>query len=236
MRTTPLVLFHISAAVIGLLSGYLSMLFRKGSGLHRAAGNVFVVSMLGMAGSAAYIAIFQHPIRANVIAGLLTIYVVSTGWWAGRRRVALKTSAFDLAALTIGVTTTLVAIGSGFEAAGRPKGRLQGVPPAGYLVFALIALLFVASDVRMLVRGGLAALERLRRHVVRMGFTLLFATASFMPGQARQFPDSVRRNILVYIPHIFLVLSLTYWLMRLRARRTTQRKAEIVTIDIAEAA
>ena len=92
MRTTPLVLFHICCAVIGLLSGYLSMFFRKGSGLHRAAGDVFVVAMLGMGASAAYIATFQHPIRANVIAGLLTIYVVSTGWWAGRRAGSLSRS------------------------------------------------------------------------------------------------------------------------------------------------
>ena len=236
MRTTPLVLFHICMAVIGILSGYVAMFFRKGSGLHRAAGDVFVVSMLGMSASAAYIATFQHPIRINVVAGLLTFYVVATGWWAGRRRKPMTTSPFDLAAFTIGVTATLVAIGSAFEAAGRPKGRLDGVPPAGYLVFGTIALLFIASDVRMLLRGGLTAVKRLRRHVWRMTFALLFATVSLMPGQARQFPDSVRRNILVYIPHIFLVISMTYWLRRLRARKATLRQAEIVDTELAEAA
>jgi len=52
MPLTPLLLVHICGAVVGLLSGYLAMLVRKGSGLHEAAGRVYVVSMLTMSGPA----------------------------------------------------------------------------------------------------------------------------------------------------------------------------------------
>src|SRR5437870_175363 len=94
---STLVVIHICGAVIGLLSGSLAMIFRKGSSLHRIAGNFFVVAMIVMAGSAAYIAEFLHPIRINVIAALLTLYLVTTGWWWGKRR-DVRPKAFDVAA------------------------------------------------------------------------------------------------------------------------------------------
>src|SRR4051794_3100754 len=94
---STLVVIHICGAVIGLLSGTLAMIFRKGSSLHRLAGNIFVISMIVMASSAAYIAQFLHPIRINVIAALLTLYLVVTGWWWGRRRV-VRPNIFDVVA------------------------------------------------------------------------------------------------------------------------------------------
>ena len=51
-----LLLIHVCGAVIGLLSGYLAMVLRKGSGLHRAAGTIFFPAMLIMSACAAYVA------------------------------------------------------------------------------------------------------------------------------------------------------------------------------------
>lgn len=53
----PLVALHISAGAIGLLSGAAAISFSKGSERNRAAGNVFVVSMLIM-GCAPLISLF----------------------------------------------------------------------------------------------------------------------------------------------------------------------------------
>ena len=46
MAMSPVLFVHICGATIGLLSGYMALLFRKGSGLHGAAGNVFFIAML----------------------------------------------------------------------------------------------------------------------------------------------------------------------------------------------
>src|ERR1700754_4971441 len=86
MFHSTLLLLHICCATIGLLSGFLSMALRKGSSPHRIAGNMFFVSMLLMSSSAVYMAAFLKPNMINVIAGLLTFYLVGTGWWAGKRR------------------------------------------------------------------------------------------------------------------------------------------------------
>src|SRR6266542_2312625 len=41
---------HVFSAAVGLLAGFMAMLFRKGSGLHGAAGTIFFLSMLSAPG------------------------------------------------------------------------------------------------------------------------------------------------------------------------------------------
>jgi uncharacterized membrane protein len=48
----PLLILHILAGSIGLLTGTAAMAVRKGGKLHRASGNVFTVAMLTLATSA----------------------------------------------------------------------------------------------------------------------------------------------------------------------------------------
>jgi uncharacterized membrane protein len=45
----PLLILHILAGSIGLLTGTIAMAVRKGGNLHRASGNVFTVAMLTLA-------------------------------------------------------------------------------------------------------------------------------------------------------------------------------------------
>ena len=49
MRYSPILIAHICAGTIGLVSGTAAMSFRKGSTRHVLAGKVFVASMLVMA-------------------------------------------------------------------------------------------------------------------------------------------------------------------------------------------
>src|SRR6266700_3606763 len=83
---TALLMLHICGAIVGLLSGFMAMALRKGSGLHGAAGNVFFVSMLSMSAAGAYMAAFIKPNNGNVMGGVLTFYLVGTGWMTARRR------------------------------------------------------------------------------------------------------------------------------------------------------
>src|SRR2546423_1764063 len=114
--SSPLLLIHICGAVLGLLSGYMAMLFRKGSGLHAAAGTVFFTAMIGMTTSAAYIATFLRPNMINVVAALLTLYLVATAWRAARHRSG-GIGAFDRIALLWVVGVAVTAFISGFRAA-----------------------------------------------------------------------------------------------------------------------
>lgn len=211
---SPLIIVHIIAATIGLLSGYLSILVRKGSGLHRAAGQVFFVSMLIMSASAAYYAAFVHAIRINVIGGLLTFYLVCTGWWAGRRRNG--TSAFDRIGLAVAIGVAAIAWTASFQALFAPGRAKDGVVAPAYIIFGIGALFAVRSDIRLLRSGGVNGAARIARHLYRMGFALLIAVFSFFPGQGKIFPESWRQSGLLLLPHVLLIGTMLVWRRRLR--------------------
>jgi hypothetical protein len=122
MLYKALLMLHVFSAAVGLLAGFMAMAFRKGSGLHGAAGTIFFVSML-----------------------------------------------------------------------------------------------------RLIVRGGVSGVERIKRHLWRMSLALLFATASFYPGQARLFPKWLRATNLLYIPHVLLIGAMFFFLYRYSVRKRAQR-------------
>src|SRR5215469_14663838 len=95
----PLLVLHIAGGMVGLLSGTVAIVFRKGSRGHRLAGNVFVVSMLIMGTCASCLAIMKHQPN-NFFGGLLTFYLVTTAWLTGRRREQI-TGVLDWAALAL---------------------------------------------------------------------------------------------------------------------------------------
>lgn len=218
---TSLLFVHVTAATVGLLSGFAAMTFRKGSGLHSAAGTVFFVSMLIMSSTAAYIAAFLRPNELNVTAGLLTFYLVGTGRAAIRRRSG-GTNQFDLVALLFVVAVGTFAMRSGLQAASSATHTLNGVPPVGYFIFGAIALLFAVADVRMLVRGGYTGTQRIVRHLWRMGLALVIATLSFYPGQARLFPKWLRATNLLSVPLVVVIGALIFWLVRMRGRKRSK--------------
>ena len=214
----PLLLLHISCATVGLLSGFMAMAFRKGSGWHGAAGTVFFVSMLGMSASGAYIAMFLRPIMINVVAALLTFYLVSTAWSAAKRREG-GTSIFDKGAFLFAMGVGVAGVAFGFEATNSPKGMKDGVPAVAYFIFGSVALLCAVSDVRMLVRGGVVGAQRIARHLWRMSVALLIATLSLYPGQARLFPRSLRQTNLLSVPAVLLIGAMLIWLYRVSVRK-----------------
>jgi uncharacterized membrane protein len=228
----PLLLLHICAAVIGLLSGFLAMALRKGSGWHGAAGNVFFVSMLTMTSSGAYLAAFHKPNMLNLVVALLTFYLVATAWRAARRRDG-GTGTFDLGALLFILAVGVAGVAFGFEAANSPKGLKDGLPAAIYFVFGSIALLCAVSDIRMMVRGGVSGARRIARHLWRMSLALLIATVSFFPGQARQLPEWLRENSLLYVPHVLVIGSMVFWIYRVKFRKRVQENKVITprTVD-----
>lgn len=231
---TALTMIHICGAIVGLLSGFMAMTFRKGSGLHGAAGTVFFVSMLSMSAAGAYMAAFIKPNNGNVMGGILTFYLVATGWAAARRRDR-KVGIFDLSALLIALAVAGAGMTWGFQAASSPTGLKDGYPPFLYFIFASIALLFAASDVRMIVRGGVSGAKRIARHLWRMSLALLFAMLSFYPSRAHLFPRWVNESHLLYVPHVLLIGAMFFWLYRVSVRKRVPRDKVIAVQPHADA-
>ena len=107
----------------------------------------------------------------------------------------------------------------GFQAATSRIGMNDGYRPGMYFFFGSIALLFAVSDVRMILRGGVAGSQRIARHLWRMSLALLFALISFYPSRARLFPRWVNDSNLLYVPHLLLAGAMLFWLVRVRSRK-----------------
>ena len=141
---------------------------------------------------------------------------------AGKRRER-EVSGFDRSALLLALGVAAAGATWGFEAAISPTGLKDGYPPRMYFIFAAIALLFAASDIRMIVRRGYAGTQRIVRHLVRMCLALLFAIFSFYPGQARLFPRPLRDTNLLYVPHVLLVGAMLFALYRNSSRKRVKQ-------------
>ncbi len=88
MAMSPEVILHVATGTIAVASGATALTVRKGSPLHRGAGNIFFVSMLIMAMAGAYMA-FHLPMMISVLVGVFTCYLVVTAWLTVKRPEAV---------------------------------------------------------------------------------------------------------------------------------------------------
>jgi hypothetical protein len=222
MLISPLLPVHISAGVVGILSGSAAMSFRKGSPRHALAGKVFVIAMMTMSSSAVYLALTKHQM-GNVLGGTFAFYLVTTAWLTARRGDG-ETSLFDWGALLIPL---LVGIGlwiSGLQVVYGHARSTDGIPVGMHFFMGSVMLLAAAGDIRMLVRGGVFGAKRIVRHLWRMCFGLFVATGSFFLGQQQVFPAWLRKTNVLFVPALLPLVLLIFWLFRVWFTSTYRKK------------
>src|SRR5215469_5330552 len=149
MPYPPILVAHICAGTLGLLSGATAMIFRKGSRGHVLAGRVFVASMLTMAVAAVYLAIVKHQPN-NVGGGFITFYLIGTAWLTARRKDC-ESSRFDWFALVIPLTVGILNWINGLRVLASGATSQDGVPVGMTFFMGSVCLLAATGDVRMLV-------------------------------------------------------------------------------------
>jgi hypothetical protein len=229
MRFSPILVFHISAGILALLSGTAAMSFRKGSHWHRLTGNVFVLSMLGLSASGAYLGFMKNQML-NGLQGVLTFYLVATAWWTAKRRDG-EVGFVDWSALVIPLAVGAGLAFYGLEAANSQTGSRGGDPAAAYFIFGSVALLFAAGDIRMLVRGGVSGSQRIARHLFRMCYALFTATASFFLGR-QIFPAFLRKTGLLFLLSFLPLILMIFWLFRIRFKNAYEGQSMPRTGDV----
>ena len=231
MRT--LVLVHVVAGTLSLLSGYVALYAAKGAGVHRRSGTLFVLAMLVMCVAGAFLAALRDNQWSvvNLAAAVTTAYLVVTslvtvhrppGW---TRRVDA-----GLAALALALGLAMLALGT---LAVRRGGSLEGVPAFPFFLFGALGTLGGAGDVRVLRSAALQGAARLTRHLWRMSGALLVAAMSFFFGQAKVIPKPIRIMPLLALPVLAVLVTLLYWLWRVRWKRSLRG---VVTVRMAKAA
>src|SRR6202047_346204 len=152
MSYSPILLVHICAGSLGLLSGAAPMSFRKASPRHVLAGKIFVASMLTMAVGAVYLAITRHQPN-NIGGGILNFYLIGTAWLTARRRDG-ETSRVDWILLLIPLTLGILTWMNGLKVVRSGASSQDGVPVGMSFFMGSVMLLAAAGDIRMLLSGG----------------------------------------------------------------------------------
>jgi hypothetical protein len=216
---TMTLLVHILAGSLSLVSGFVALYAAKGAGLHRKSGMLFVYAMLTMCVAGVPLAVVQGKWAVvNIPAALLTAYLVTTALTTVRPPFA-GSRWLHLGGLLVALAVGLTMLTFGIEAVAN-GGNRNGIPAFPFFLFGVVGLLASAGDLRMIRSGALQGVSRLARHLWRMSFALFIAAMSFFLGQAKVIPKPIRIPGLLALPVLAVLVTMLYWLWRVRVRRT----------------
>ena len=236
MPYSLILVLHICAGTLGLLSGTSALSFRKGSPRHVLAGRVFVASMLSMAVAAVYLGSVKHQ-SANIGGGFITFYLIGTGWLTARRREG-ETSRMDWVALLIPLAVGILTWMNGIKVVRSGASSQDGVPVGISFFMCSICLLAAAGDLRMLTHGGVSGVTRIARHLWRMCFGLFIAAGSFFMGPSNRpvrllsavglgprLPSALFSTNLYLILAILPLVLLILWMLRVHFTKAFKGKS-----------
>jgi hypothetical protein len=220
---------HIGGASLGIVSGFTALIARKGGRLHRAAGNVFFVSMLAMSGVAAVVAPML-PDRFSALTGLLVFYLTATAWLVVKRPAGtvgrLETFAV-LIPLAVAVGDVWLAqLGSHM-----PDRLIDGEPSQLGYAGAMVATIAAALDLHMIRRGGLSGPLRTARHLWRMCVALFAATGSAVgqPKVVALLPKIISHSaLLLFTPALLVLALMVFWLIQVRVPRRRRAPSNLL--------
>jgi len=216
----PLLPVHIAAGGLAIIVGAVALFAAKGADLHRKSGIVFVAAMLTMGLSGSALAL-RDGWNANAMGGFMSAYMVITAWTTVRRPAA-GVRQLDIGVLIVAFALGFSNLALGIVAFNSPRRMLNGVPFVPFFIFAMVALLAAAGDLRVLRSGVLKGAARLRRHLWRMSFALFIAAGSFFSIRARVakvLPEPFLGGGVRAFLALFPLLAMLYWLWRIRGGR-----------------
>ena len=199
---------HVLAGMIALVVGYVALFAAKGAMLHKQGGKIFVCAMVVMGlGGALMAAIDPTGSPTNIVAGLVTVYLVITGMRTARRQ--WRPGPIDKATAVMAFLFGLLAFGAGMG--GRPDA-------APSFVFGIVAVIGGIGDVRAIRAGGIHGPRRIARHVWRMCLGMVVAAGSFFLGPRGRVPEIIYIPSLLPIPVLIPIVVMVVWIVRLRVK------------------
>jgi uncharacterized membrane protein len=223
---------HITAGALGLLSGYVALYSTKGASLHRRSGMVFVYVMFTMAITGMIITIARQSAPAvNLPAALLTAYLVITALTTVRP-LARGGYGLHVGGMILVCAVGVMSLKFGVEAIAN-GGKRNGIPAFPFFMFGIVGVLASVGDARLLKSGALRGALRLTRHLWRMCFALFIAALSFFIGQADVIPKPIRIQPLLALPILAVLLTMIYWMWRVRFKRSLRGIVTVARPDIA---
>ena len=209
MKEIVVWLIHTPAGTIGLVAAAVAMFAKKGATIHRQAGTCFTVSMLIMLISGFVAAVLKES-PGDMFLSAVVLYTVFTAWLTAHHKKN-ETGFLEQVALVwiLSVAIAAFLMSSGWREVGTPNPYLFW---AGFAVFCAI------GDVCNLYRAGLSGIQRVIRHVWRIGFSLIWAALAFtdkivkiLGSNVRELPDE-QLLFIVAVPTMLILTTILYWI------------------------
>lgn len=203
---------HIGAGAVGLFSGVVASLSRKGRKLHRLAGKTFFISMFICYLIGALVSPFlEQEQRTNFVAAVLALYLLLSGVAAANRHV-FKAGRHEKIGLAVALSITTMGGVFMYMGAQHPSGTVDGAPPQAFILFIVAGCIAALGELNVIMRKKLSATARIVRHVWRMSFSFFIASGSLFFGQAKLFPDWINASVLPILfglfPFVILLIGI----------------------------
>lgn len=157
---------HSPAGTVGLVAAGVAFSAEKGSPLHRKAGVVFTVAMLMMLISG-FVAALLKESTDDMFLSAIIIYTAFTAWLTAHHKDN-ETGLLEYLALAWIIIVAIVAF---LNNAKSQQGGFVNI----YLFWTSFAVICTIGDIRNLHHHGLPSVQRIVRHVWRIGFSLVWA-------------------------------------------------------------
>jgi len=187
-------ILHIIAGTIGLVSGTVNMIRKKGDTYHRLVGLFFLCSMLTVSFSSFALSII-HPNYFLFIVGVFTLYLVTTG----QRYLSLKNLGFSQQPTFIDWALTIMMFLLGFVFIGFGIYYLMRQSSFGivFIVFGTIGLIMAKTDIKNYRGKSKIKNVWLTIHLQRMSAAYIAALTALL---AVNFPNGLLPNYLAFAP------------------------------------
>ena len=203
---------HTPAGTVGLIAAVAAMFTNKGSALHRKVGACFTISMLIMLVSGFFAALLKES-TDDMFLSAVVIYTVFTAWLTAHHK---KNETGFLEHVALGWIIA-VAIAAFFIMANWREADAPNI----YLFWVSFAVICAAGDVRNLHRAGLPHIQRLIRHVWRIGFSLIWAALALTDKIVKILGSNVNELpaeqllYIVAVPTMFILLTILFWIINI---------------------
>lgn len=198
-------ILHIIGGSLGLLSGLLNILRKKGNKNHKLVGKIFFISML-TAGISSLILAYIHPNYFLFIVGVFTIYMVCSGQLYLNRYNNRTSKQIELIVTMSMFLAGFLFIGKGILVL--IKVNLFGLV---FLTFGCLGLLFVYQDFKNHQKKSEIKNNWLVAHLQRMSGAFIAALTAFLVVNEHYFPEEIPSVLYWLLPTIFVTPLIIKW-------------------------
>ena len=210
-----LLTLHIIGGALGLVTGTINLVRKKGDKNHKRTGKLFVYGML-TAGFSSLMLSILHPNYFLFIVGVFTVYLVGTG----NRYTSLKMLSFDQKPAIIDWLLTIGMLVAGLVFVGLGVYHLLDNNIFGivFIVFGVIGLGSVKSDMDNYRGKAKAKNYWLLIHIARMTGGYISALTAFLVVNGNYLPAAIPSTLLWLLPTLILTPLIIVWTRKYKVK------------------